>query len=186
MSSSVKKQGNVAKRLHIRLLWLVLWCCLLLIAVTLALQVANLLSPVKNETAENEIPFVDSLPFAIDLNNIFPFMMIPMLLLMVLFLYLNRFFSLNPLSVNSKIRYLSKHNKTVFDRHICKLFCIAVSAISLALAIVGTVRSGEFAVLFGFLSAMSTAILHYYASKQLRHCRRQYNGWKKQKAEKQV
>ena len=46
-------------------------------------------------------------------------------------------------------------------------------------------RTHELLVLFGFLNVMSTAVLHYYASKQLRHGRRQYNGMKKRKAEKQ-
>ena len=123
---------------------------------------------------------------SIDLNNIFPFLMIPMLMLLVLFLYLKRFLSLNPLSGNSKIPYLSKHGKTIFDRHHCKQFAVALSAISLVLAVVGTIRAEEFAVLFGFLNVMSTLLLHFHVCKQLRRCRRQYNGWKKQKAEKQV
>lgn len=185
MSRSVNKQGSTAKRLHVQLLRIVLWSCLLLVTVTLILQVANLFSPMEKDDSANEVMLADSLPFRFTVFNIFPFLMLPMLVLTVLFLYLKYFLAMNPLTAGSRIRYFSKHGKTVLGRRFCRVFCIAVSAVSLLLAGISYARSGEILVVFGFFNVVSTALLHYYGCKQLRHCRRQYNGWKKQKAVKQ-
>ena len=186
MSHTVKKSGSISKRIHVHILRGLIWCCLLLLAITVALQVVHLVNPSEQARESEDLLLTDALPFRFTTENIFPFLMLPLLLLLSLFLYLKHFFSINPLSVSSGIRYFRKHRRTIFGRRFCKEFCIVISAISMALTICGFVTHGGGMLFFGFLNVVCTALLHYFACKQLRHSRRQHNGWKKQKAEKQV
>lgn len=181
MTRSVKKHGSKIKNLHIQALRVLLWCCLLLIVVTLALQAWNVLFPVAEDAESSAATMATSRPFRFTTANVFPFLMLPMLIMVILYLYLKYFFAMNPLGADSGIRYLAKHRHTVFDRGFCLRFAVIVSFLSLALAVGGMLRTGDSMLLFGFMNVLCTAILHFHCSKQMRHRRRQYNSTRKKK-----
>lgn len=175
-----------AKKLHVRLLRTVLCLCILLIFGTIALQVVNLVNPAL-DTAKTPYKLGETTKaFVFTTENIFPFLLIPMLLLVITALYLQKFFSRNSFDTNDRIPYFDRYPHTRFGRKFCMFFALLLSAISFAICLLTHIMHGLSGLWFGFILVACTSYLYYVCAKMLRHRRREYIAHQRKHGEKKT
>lgn len=178
MASKNRRHRNFAKHLHVYLLCFIHLLCILLLLATVGLQAYLLISPPE---IIDEIPSMlgeETIPFRLSIINCFPFLMLPMLFLIIGMLYLQKYFSKNAVSVSDHISYFEKKH-FLFGKKICLWGAIAVTVVSFALCIGASVLHSLYNSWFGFLTVCVTAYLYCFCAKQMRHRCRQYRHQKR-------
>lgn len=173
MASNSKNRSS-SKKLHILLLRVLILLSLTLLALTLALQVVNVLFPAEAPSkAPTELGNASN-AFVLTKENAFPFLLAPLLLLIIGYLYLKKYLSRNSISAMDHIPYFRKHPHTIFGRKFCILFSILAIFASAVLAAVCYLHSAKTEALFGTVAVVGCSILFTFSTKTLRHTRRQY------------
>ena len=167
------------KTVCVHLLHAELYLCILLILVTIGLQVYNLVSPPAVSTEPTlEIGEV-TLPFQFNSATMVPFLLLPLLGLVVGALFLQHYFSHNGFGYSDKIKLFDKHPHTRFGSKACIIFSLSASSVSFAVCILCSVLHGLHTPWYGFFGVAATGYLHSKCAKMLRHRRRQYQHNKK-------
>lgn len=173
MASNNKKRPS-SKRSHIFLLRGLVLLSFLLLLFTLGLQILNLLLPVTPPTEAPSLLGKPSSAFHFNRHNLFPFLLAPLLVLVVSYLYLMRYFARNSISAMDHIPYFRKHPHTKLGRRFCTAFTIATTVLSAVLAISCHWFKGISEALFGVIVVLGCGILISKSAKKIRHIRRQY------------
>lgn len=168
------KQRRYYKKICVHLLLLEIVMCSVLIVCTLGLQVYTLISPPDINPAIPSQLGGDSLPFHLTTANCFPFLMLPMLLLIFGALLLQDFFAHNSFGFNDNIPFFNKYPHTRYGRKFCIGYIIIISVCSVVLSVIVSAVHSIHTLWFGTFIVMVTSSLCSACSKMLRHRRRQY------------
>lgn len=174
MASNSKKRSS-AKALHIFFLRCLIMLGLLLLLFTLGLQIINVFIPVEESSSQPALLGHPSVPFRLTHANVFPFLLAPLLVLIVAYLYLRRYLSKNSISAMDHIPYFRKKPHTLFGRKFNNVFSAVTIASSAVLSVLCMVMNNVNEAWFGFVIVVAAALLLNHSSKTLRRNRRQYN-----------
>ncbi len=172
--ASKKKRRRYLKNIFVHVLRAEIIFCILLIVLTIGVQIYNLISP---PVISNEMPSIigeETLPFRLTPATVFPFLMLPLLFLVILALYLQHFFSRVGFGFSDKIPLFDKHRHTKFGRNVCRTIMWLSSALSFVLCAISSVMHGIHTLWFGLLVVIFTGYLFCKCAKMFRHRRRQY------------
>lgn len=172
--SSRNNSRRYIKNFFVYLLFAELLFCILLIALTIGIQIYNLISP---PIISDELPSLIgevTLPFDLNSSTVFPFLMLPLLLLVVIALFLQHFFLRNGFGFSDKVPHFDRHPHTRLGARACTTFICITSAISFALCCVCSAMHQLSTPWFGLIVVVFTGLLHANCAKMLRHRRRQY------------
>lgn len=177
------KRRTSSKKIHIFLLRTLLFLGFVLLLGTLCLQIANVLLPAAIPEETPPTLGVPSNTFVFTKENLFPFLLAPLLVLIVGYLYLKKYLTRNNISAMDHIPYFRKHPHTLFGRKFYIAFSIGVIGFSVILAAIGSLCNGIHESWFGAFTAVGCTCLLAFASKTLRHTRRQYFAHRKKKVD---
>lgn len=182
MASNTKRRGNFVRKLHIYLLVGELVFCVLLILVTMLLQVYNLISPPEPVTEKPSMLGQSSLPFQLTSANCFPFLMLPMLALVIIALYLHKYFSRNGIRQSDEISFFDKNTFLWLKKPLRNGCAIVFTCVSFLFCVLGSVQYSLHSLWFGWIIIFALGILYCNCAKQLRHKSLQYQNVKKKKS----
>lgn len=182
MAANSKRRPS-SKKIYIFFLRALLFLGFVLLFGTLALQIANVLLPAAIPEETPPTLGVPSNAFAFTKENLFPFLLAPLLVLIVCYLYLKKYLTKNNISAMDHIPYFRKHPHTLFGRKFYNAFSVGVIGCSVLFAVIGSVCNGIHESWFGTFTAVGCVCLLTFASKTLRHTRRQYFAHRKKKAD---
>lgn len=181
--SSQNKHSRHLKSICVRVLGAVLWMCILLILCTIGLQAYNLVFPPIAETENPALIGEVTIPFRLTTATFIPFLMLPLLALVFVTLFLQRFFAQNGFGYSDKIPVFDKHPHTRFGKKACKRFMYGSFLVSFVLCLACTVVHQLYVVWFGLIVVAIAGYLHSYCAKMMRHRRRLYHHNKKKTKE---
>ena len=172
MSTTTQKRFS-AKKLHVLLLRVLLFSGFALLAVTLTLQIANIILPTIESDTLQPLLGRPSNSFHINKETIFPFLLGFLLLEIIAYFYLKRLFAHNNISAMERISYFKKHSRTVFSRKFFTAFSAFAIAVSVVLAILCNAVRAVSEAWFGTIAVIGTCVLLCFSAKLMRHIRRQ-------------
>lgn len=173
MSATTQKRLS-AKKLHVQLLRVLILSGFALLAITLALQILNIVLPAIENDISQPLLGKPSNSFHINKETVFPFLLGFLLLEIIAYFYLKRFFARNNISAMERIPYFKKHSHTVFGRRFFAVFSAFVIALSAVLAILCNAVRAVNEAWFGTVAVIGACVLLYFSAKLMRHIRRQY------------
>ncbi len=142
----------------------------LLLLFTLGLLILNLLLPVTPPAENPSLLGKHSSAFHFNQQNIFPFLLAPLLVLIVCFLYLIRYFARNTISAMDHIPYFRKHPHTRLGRMFFFAFSVVTTTLSIILASICHCSKGIFEAWFGTIAVLGCAILISKCAKKNTPC----------------
>lgn len=178
MASSKKRRGY-KKNLLIRILSAVLYLCILLSCAVIGLQVYHLISPPTAVTTPPSLIGNVTVPFTFTPTTVIPFMMIPLLALVFITMFVQRFFLHNGFGFSDVILMFEKHPHTRLSKKACKLYLIISVLISFVLCVLCSAMHGIHTVWLGLIIVSASGFLHFTCAKMMRHYRRLYHHNKK-------
>ena len=183
MSSTTQKRFS-AKKLHVLFLRVLILSGFVLLAVTLTLQIANIVLPAIENDATQPLLGRPSNSFHINKETVFPFLLVFLLLEIIAYFYLKRFFAQNNFSAIERISYFNKRLYSVSGRKFYAAFSAFAIAVSVVLAILCNAIRAVNEAWFGTVAVIGTCVLLYFSAKLMRHIRRQYLSHKHRAADK--
>lgn len=146
MTNSNRKKKNVSggtiERRHINILRACIYVAIALIIAVLLLQVLILLLP--GQTEESVFGFGQvTRRFRLTPRTAVVFLMIPAILLVLVHLYLSRYFKRNTHGSHMTIAYLEKHPRNKREKYYYMAFVVAAGLASLVLCAIDFIRVGK-------------------------------------------